>query len=137
MKIRFFWCALLLLQGCSPGPEDSQITVLGYQKQEEKTLVNLELKLYSDHEPLYFAVDDDEMPVLSLRLDNGLEIEPDIEETKKLARSCANLRYQGLKVIEVTCQVAFKTKQREFPKDLVYRLQETQKWHVEGKFDRN
>src|SRR5690606_37949184 len=134
MRLIFFCAAIVLLPGCGPGPSDSSLTILGFQKQEDMTVVNLELKLYGDGTPLFFSVAKNELPVLSLQLNNGMEVEPDIDATEKLARSCAHISFQNAKAIELTCQVAFKTKKKEMPLNLVYRWYAGKRLNIEAPF---
>jgi hypothetical protein len=83
--------------------------------------VNLDLKAYnSSHLPMFFGVSDEDLRVLSLQLDNGMEIEPDLSKTLKLPRSCANIHYE-IPEIEVVCQVAFQADKERSPKQLFYR----------------
>jgi len=113
--------SLMLMQACRPGPEDSRLKILGYEKNDDIILVNLDLKAYNSSDiPMFFGVSDEEIRVLSLQLDNGMEIEPDVSKTLELPRSCAHIHYQ-VPDIEVVCQVAFKIAKEKNPKQLFYR----------------
>lgn len=113
--------ALIQMQGCNPGPEDNRLKILGYEQKEDAISVNLDLKAYnSSGIPMFFGVSDEDLRVLSLQLDNGMEIEPDINKTRELPRSCANIHYE-LPEIEVACQVAFQAGNESSPKQLFYR----------------
>jgi hypothetical protein len=113
--------AMTHMQGCGPSSQDNRLKILGWEQKEDAVFVNLDLKAVNDSEiPMFFGVSDEDPRVLSLQLENGMEIEPDLSKTLELPRSCANIHYE-LPEIEVACQVAFKTTRGANPKQLFYR----------------